>query len=159
MQTTTTPTGQVTLTANGSKRKGSSMGADAASWTVSAGFQPPRWCSGGYVLPSPPPFPWHMKYIYSSYWMNTIHPMYKSVTWVPYPVVWGPTCCRREYVWRLTKESIWALVKVFNIPRGACIPFYEKLSPLSVPVAVQLLCRWVGIFVSDTFSIDQAPYL
>jgi hypothetical protein len=26
------------------------------------------------------------------------------------------------------------LVKVFNIPRGACIPFYEKkVSPLSVP--------------------------
>jgi hypothetical protein len=54
---TTTPTGQVTLTTNGGKRGrrggGSSMGADAASWTVSAGFQPLRWCSGGYVLPSP----------------------------------------------------------------------------------------------------------
>jgi hypothetical protein len=34
------------------KGGGSSMGADAASWTVSVGFQL-RWCSGGYVLPSP----------------------------------------------------------------------------------------------------------
>jgi hypothetical protein len=52
MQKTTTLTGQVTLLMmNGGKRKrangGSSMGDDAASWTVSAGFGSLGWCSGG----------------------------------------------------------------------------------------------------------------
>jgi hypothetical protein len=62
-------------------------------------------------------------------------------------------------------------LKVFNILRAACIMFYEKLSPLSVPesrspthvpvsrnIHFRLVLVWGGLFLSNWVFVSSKIY-